>query len=196
MKNNRNGRFYRKKGLVVASLLALLFGLLAFGELTDRTFLLHDREATSGVIPTMEPKPSDNENGDADNGNADPAKQLDNPKQGSSAAPNPSGGSAPVAPSGNFVSNHSPNLDGKPAPSSVQSICNTTPGATCYLEFRKGSIVKTLPTKAVGNSGSVSWDWDVNEAGFTEGNWEIKAVASLNNKTSEAKDSLPLKVGP
>src|SRR6202011_3279223 len=39
-----------------------------------------------------------------------------------------------VTPYGTFVSNHHPTLSGSPGPSE-ESVCNTTPGATCYIEF-------------------------------------------------------------
>lgn len=113
---------------------------------------------------------------------------------GSSTAP--SDGSLDSPPTGTFVSDHSPNLDGSPHPSSEESACNTAPGASCYIQFTKNGIVKTLPTKTADSNGSVIWDWDVKLAGFTTGNWQINAVASLNGQTQTATDNMPLVVTP
>jgi hypothetical protein len=99
-------------------------------------------------------------------------------------------------PTGTFVSNHHPSLAGTSRPSSEQSTCVTVPGATCYIQFTKGDIVKTLPTKTADSDGSVIWNWDVSTAGFTEGTWKITAVAQAGGKTFEATDSMNLEVQP
>lgn len=99
-------------------------------------------------------------------------------------------------PSGAFVSNHRPNLSGSPAPSSEQSVCNTVPGASCYIQFTKDGLTKTLPTKVADASGSIIWAWDVKESGFVDGSWHISAVASLNGKSFSSTDSDYLEVMP
>lgn len=98
------------------------------------------------------------------------------------------------APSGTFVSNHRPSLSG--SSSQEQSVCNTTPGANCYIQFTKGNLVKTLPVQTVGSSGSVYWNWDVQSAGFSPGPWQITAIASANGQTLTTQDSQPLEVQP
>ena len=60
----------------------------------------------------------------------------------------------------------------------------------------KGSDVKKLDSKTVDSSGSVVWDWDVKDAGMSQGKWKITAVATLNGKTASADDSLSLEVTP
>ncbi|HVX48155.1 MAG TPA: hypothetical protein VHA05_02245 [Candidatus Saccharimonadales bacterium] len=99
-------------------------------------------------------------------------------------------------PYGTFVSNHHPNLGGSPAPSTEQSVCYTAPGASCHIEFTKGSLVKKLPAETADSSGSVTWNWDIKQAGLSTGSWTIKAVASLNGKTMSAQDDLNLEVQP
>jgi hypothetical protein len=99
-------------------------------------------------------------------------------------------------PYGTFVSNHHPNLGGSPAPSTEQSVCYTAPGATCYIEFTKGTSVKKLPAEKADNSGIVAWNWDVKQTGFSTGSWSVKAVASLNGTTMSAQDDLKLEVQP
>lgn len=102
-----------------------------------------------------------------------------------------------LTPSGTFVSNHKPSLGSTSAPSQEQSVCNTLPGATCVIQFvNKDGITKTLPTQAVGSSGSVIWNWDVKQAGFSQGSWQITAVASLNGQTKTTADALPMQVQP
>lgn len=99
-------------------------------------------------------------------------------------------------PYGTFVSNHHPNLSGSPAPSTEESVCQTAPGATCYIQFTKGTSVKKLPAAKADSSGIVTWDWDVKQTGFSAGSWTIQAVASLSGKTMTAQDSMNLEVQP
>ena|SRR5579859_7734742 len=100
------------------------------------------------------------------------------------------------APSGTFVSNHKPSLSGSSAPSQEQSVCNTTPGANCYIQFTKGNVTKTLPVQTVNSSGSAYWTWDVQSAGFSVGSWQVTAIASANGQTMTTQDSQPLEVQP
>lgn len=97
-----------------------------------------------------------------------------------------------VAPFGSFVSNHKP---GNGTPTAEESICNTTAGATCYIQFTKGGVTKKLAAQTVDNSGSTIWSWDVKQAGLTTGSWQITAIASLNGKTQQTTDSVMLEVG-
>lgn len=105
-------------------------------------------------------------------------------------------GSSPASatlqtPFGTFVSNHRPNLGSS---SSEESVCITTPRASCYIEFTNGNTVKQLPVQTADASGSVYWSWDVKQAGLGAGKWQIKAVASLNGQTKNAQDNLGLDV--
>lgn len=101
-----------------------------------------------------------------------------------------------VAPSGTFVSNHRPSLSGSPLLKSEESVCNTTPGASCYILFMKDGIAKQLDPQTADASGSTSWSWDIGQAGLTEGSWKITAVATLNGQTLSSDDSLTLDVQP
>jgi hypothetical protein len=127
----------------------------------------------------------------------------DTPKNDTSvkqSAPSPSGGQAGninlVAPSGSFVSNHRPSLSGSSAPSQEVSTCNTTPGAQCYIEFQQGDTVKKLDAQTVDGNGSTNWKWDVAKAGFSEGSWQIKAIATYNGESKTTTDSFSLEVQP
>jgi len=95
----------------------------------------------------------------------------------------------PISPFGNFVSNHKP---GGSAPTSETSVCNTTPGATCYIQLTKGSEVKKLDTQTADAAGATYWYWDTTTAGVSSGSWTITAVASLNGQTKTTTDSVLL----
>lgn len=101
-----------------------------------------------------------------------------------------------LAPSGAFVSNHHPNLDGSPAPNQEQSVCNTTPGATCKIEFKKDGVTKSLPTATADDNGNVYWSWNLSGVGLTEGSWTITATATSGTISKISNDSLNLEVGP
>lgn len=99
-------------------------------------------------------------------------------------------------PTGNFVSNHHPNLSGSPAPNTLTSACNTTPGATCEIIFTKGNVTKSLSLTKTDGNGAAFWTWKLQDVGLTEGTWKITAVAHLNSDTKSAIDALDLVVMP
>lgn len=99
-----------------------------------------------------------------------------------------------VTPSGNFVSNHRPNLSGSPAPNQVSSACNTTPGAACQITFTKGDLVKSLATQTTDASGATYWSWNLQDVGLTAGSWQVQAIATLNGKNLTVKDAMNLEV--
>jgi len=100
-----------------------------------------------------------------------------------------------VAPTGDFVSNHHPNLSGSPAPDTLNSVCTTTPGATCAISFTKDGVTKSLPTETTDRGGSAYWNgWSLQSIGLTIGSWQVQASASLNGKTLGASDALQLVV--
>lgn len=157
-------------------------------------------EAKSGTIPSTNTDTTRDTSGDkSTNATSDNIiRPNEGPKEGDASAQAPiNSGAAPITPYGNFVSNHRPNLDGNPAPSSVQSVCNTTAGATCYIEFvNQDGVVKQLAAQKTDSGGATSWNWDVKQAGFTIGSWKITVYASLNGKTESASDVQNLEVGP
>lgn len=97
-------------------------------------------------------------------------------------------------PTGSFVSNHFPGKNG--SPTTEQSVCNTQPGANCYIEFSKDGTIKKLSSQTADSSGSVYWNWDVKDAGLDTGSWQITAVASLNGQVKTAKDAMLLEIQP
>lgn len=101
-----------------------------------------------------------------------------------------------LAPEGVFVSNHHPNLSGSPAPSTLNSTCSTTPGATCKITFTMGSVVKSLSAQTTDRGGSAYWNWKLQDVGLTAGSWQVQAVAHLNGQTKTTTDALLLEVSP
>jgi hypothetical protein len=99
-----------------------------------------------------------------------------------------------LTPSGDFVSNHHPNLSGSPAPNTMTSVCNTTPGASCKIIFTKGGATKSLPDQTADPNGFTNWDWKLQDIGLTEGTWKVQAIASLNGQTKSAADAMDLVV--
>ncbi len=99
-----------------------------------------------------------------------------------------------LTPSGDFVSNHHPNLSGSPAPNTESSVCNTSPGASCTISFESNGSVKSLATKQADTNGSVFWSWKLSDIGITSGTWKITAKATLSNKSKSAADSMELVV--
>ena len=99
-----------------------------------------------------------------------------------------------VAPTGNFVSDHHPNLSGSPAPNSMTSVCNTTPGAKCQISFTNGSDTKYLPTQTTDAGGATYWYWTLQNIGLTAGNWTIAATSTLNGNSQSSTDPMTLVV--
>ena len=192
-----------KKRIVKLLGVSVLILVIIVGALFYKAEQHHKEVINSKTIPSSSPnkstaKPVTNNNttdGNTSSTNSTPGTSSPN----SSIVSTPPGPAVVLssAPSGTFVSNHSPNLSGNPRPSQEQSTCNTQPGASCYIEFTSSSgQVKTLPSETADSNGTVIWNWDVNQAGFTTGEWQIKAVASLGGVTKSTTSDLKLNVQP
>lgn len=118
--------------------------------------------------------------------------------QNSSAASDKAASSTATlfTPSGQFISNHHPNLSGSPAPNTIASVCNTTPGAGCKIIFTMGGNTKSLPSHDADANGTAYWSWKLQDIGLTAGTWKVQAVASLNGQTKSASDAMDLVVAP
>lgn len=172
----------------------LIVGLLAIAavvailELTNTTYLFHDRppEITASPETKGEPAPSPGTDVPQADKQPTPANQ-DNKNVGGSAV-------ELRQPSGSFVSNHRPNLSGSPAPNRIASVCTTTPGAACTISFAKDGVTKSLPEQVADRGGSTYWDWKLQDIGLTEGEWKVTATAKLGNQTKTATDAINLEV--
>lgn len=97
-----------------------------------------------------------------------------------------------IAPFGEFVSNHKPGQNGSNFTEVSQ--CNTTPGATCYIQFTQNNTVMTLNQQVVGNSGTVFWEWNVKSSNLSSGKWTITAISKLNGQTKSTVDQMSLEI--
>ncbi|HVC36219.1 MAG TPA: hypothetical protein VNE40_02130 [Candidatus Dormibacteraeota bacterium] len=186
--------------LLLPIILGIAIIAVAGLELTNTTHFFHKQKATSGIIPST--SSSNTTKSAASSGSkttsSSPPTTAATPTapQGPEAQTPTSSSTGLIAPFGTFVSNHSPSLSGTSSPSQELSTCNTTPGASCYIEFTQQGVVKTLKSQVADSNGVVSWTWNVNQAGFTTGTWQITAVASLNGQTKDTSDQLNLQVQP
>ena len=101
-----------------------------------------------------------------------------------------------ATPTGDFVSNHHPNLSGSPAPNTMTSVCTTTSGATCTISFTKDGVTKSLAPETTDEGGSAYWNWKLQDIGLTAGTWKITATAKQGGNTKIASDALNLEVSP
>ena len=168
-------------------------GALAASELTDTTYIFHKKK-----VPTTIPVESSTSK--SKNKKSSSAKSTSTSNSAKSSAPenkvaSPTGGNTSgtlAQPYGDFVSNHYPGQNG--SNTKEQSVCNTTPGAKCYIQLTNTatSQITKLPERTTESDGSTLWLWDANT--LSSGKWEVKAVASLNGQTKSATDSIKLNV--
>jgi hypothetical protein len=186
VRRNSIKRMYRNKWLLIVFAAIVILTLLEF---TNTTHLLHSKKAVSGTIPSSSPintssssaKPESGSTGSATPPAANNEKQNQTP---------PVSTNAPLqAPYGTFVSNHHPDAN-----TSEESVCSSTPGASCVIKFTQGNVVKTLSAQAVDGTGTTYWSWNVKQAGLTSGSWTVAAIANLNGQTKSTQDSLALEI--
>lgn len=109
----------------------------------------------------------------------------------------PSSNVKPAAPTGDFVSDHHPNLSGSPAPNTETSSCTTTVGVQCQIRFTMNGVTKELPARTTDGDGSILWsNWTLQSIGLTQGSWQVTAVAINGNNEVTAQDPLQLVVAP
>lgn len=170
--------------VVIGALLVVLATL----EITNATHFFHKNNvATSGVISSTNPYNSNTGTNNKTTASAD-TKESSAGNQNISSS-----GSTAVslqAPYGTFVSNHLPGKNG--TNTQEESVCSSTPGASCYMKFVQGSIVKTLKNQILDSSGTTYWLWDTKSAGLTSGSWQVFAIVNLNSQTKTSKDAQDL----
>jgi cytoskeletal protein RodZ len=154
----------------------------------------HRSRISNPVIPSTNPAAAKSSSSQSSSGqqaapnNSSPATSTS--EKAPAATPSTGSGSL-IEPYGDFISNHHP---GGSAPTTEASVCNTTAGAVCYIQFTMGSTVKKLTAQTTGSNGATYWYWDVKDAGLSQGSWTVTAIASLNGQTKSAADSQPLLV--
>jgi len=174
----------------IATLAVIVIAVLVLG-LTNTINIFHKQKVVSVIktshntTPSLKAAPANPSSTAVNTGSATTKSTADS--AGSSTSSN---SSSLIAPYGDFVSNHHPSST---TSYNEVSVCNTTPGASCYIEFTNGQTVKQLPAQTVDGDGATSWSWNVfSDAHLTSGSWLITAVASINNSIKSTNDQLEL----
>jgi cytoskeletal protein RodZ len=107
-----------------------------------------------------------------------------------STPPNPN--ATLLDPTGNFVSSYK--VYQGAGGQNWESVCNTTPGASCTITFTQGTTVKTLPAKTIDGNGTAYWNWTPDSLQLTKGNWTITVKVSLGTQNKQIVDAKPLEV--
>jgi hypothetical protein len=188
-----SSRTYRRRsGATRISVLAVLvvLALVVFGvfELTGVTHVFHKAKQSlpPAHVDTAGGGTSNNQKGQpAATDQTDPLAKASK-DQGVGA------NTSLVVPSGDFVSAHHVSLS-----TTIASVCNTTPAASCSITFTNGSLTKSLPATTVDSNGAAYWDnWTPEGIGLTAGTWQIQAVATLGDQSKNASDASSLVVSP
>jgi hypothetical protein len=182
-----------KKWWILGGIVAVIL-LICILELTDVTHFFHEKKAVSSTITkaSSAPPSSSSSSDQADDSTATPSQTPSNPGSTKDTSPTADPNAPLTAPYGTFVSNHRVS---KESGTSEDSVCLTTPGASCTITFTKDDAVKTLAAGTADSNGAVFWNkWDVKQAGLTNGSWTINATATLGGQSKSTKDSLTLEV--
>ena len=178
-------KIIRNRFALLALIVLILCVLVAILEIADVTHFFHKETAPQAVSGSSF----------STKGEVNKSSGVTVDRNGPSAKTNGSSAEL-IAPSGDFISNHRPNLSGSPAPNIISSVCNTTPGASCVITFSKDSVTKSLPPQKTDVEGSTYWNWKLQEIGITEGTWRVQATATLYGDSKNAYDALELVVTP
>ena len=176
---------------MVAAVVVLLVSIFAILELTNVTNFF--RSKVPAVIPITPTSATDDSSSSSSSAQNNPSKtSAPKDKETTTSPGNVSTNSnLPLDPPyGQFVSNHAPGSGG--SPTTVDSVCSTTPGAKCYIKFTKSDgTTSQLPSQTIGSDGSTRWSsWDSNI--LSSGSWTVTAVATLAEQTKTTQDPTPL----
>jgi hypothetical protein len=182
-KQSKNKRVFRTLFPMIA---AIVF-VVSILEVTNTTHIFHKPQKVIVIIKSTTPGVALK----TDTVNSNPYGSSSKTNQDISTQSSQAPTGSLLAPWGSFVSNHNP---GSGASTSQEtSVCNTTPGASCYIKLTNGSLVKILETKIADNNGSIIWNWNTDTT-LDKGVWNISAVADLNGQSKTTQDSMELKV--
>jgi len=165
---------HKKIAALAVLAVVVIYALLA---ITLKLWPLHKRvfRTASNVnnsLPRNHANTGSNSSGTA---SSSPTPQGDNPKAPAQINTNTK---TLTAPSGTFA-----NLYDATADTQMNSICSTTPGATCQIIFTKGGVSIALPVKIADSSSSATWAWTPGQIGLSNGSWHVTAKATLGSQT-------------
>src|SRR6266511_1994398 len=187
----------RKKLLIIiGAAIVGLAALLAILEFTNTTHFFHAAPAKD--FETQANKPGRTVNSDTkgeatlpnakknDNG-ADQTAPLPEDNKQNTTTPGVSG-ELLTPTNSTFVSNHRP----QSGSDSLQSVCNTSAGATCQMIFTNGGTTKSLPAQVTDRGGAAYWTWTASQIGLTAGTWTVQATATAGSQSKSATDTISL----
>lgn len=173
-------------------LTALLVGAIA----VVLGFIYWPSQKKVSIIPSSSPSSSSSNKGAAANSTQSPNSNApsssgqsaegsspgaSNNAKASGSPASSSSSSSLITPWGDFIS--SQNASTSSSGTTEVSVCNTSPGATCYIQFTNGNSIYKLAVETANSNGAASWTWNVKNSGLSPGQWQISAVASFNNLT-------------
>src|SRR5690606_1300465 len=137
---------------IIALAGCLLLILLIALELTNtiNLFQRNPQSETSSIIPSSSSNSKNSVKLDEQQ-----SEDVGQPESSANSDKNtsaPVSGSELIEPSGNFVSTHHITLN-DPIFNNLESICITSPNASCSITFKKDGITRTLESKAANNEG-------------------------------------------
>jgi hypothetical protein len=165
---------------------------------------VHDAQKRSGAVATVTTPKTTPSSGDKSSGGTSTTSTTTgtsdkdsgtstNTGSSSSSSTSTTTTAALIAPYGTFVSNHRPGQNG--SPTTEQSVCTTTPGATCNITFTNSAgVVKSLGAQTVGSDGTASWNWNVTGSDLAAGSWKVAATATLNGQSKATADATTLEI--
>lgn len=179
-----------------ARLWGVLIGLIIISLVTATVIIVHKRsvqtaQKKSGEIPTVASPESKGDSGRPTKANDEqPVESATNQQKEAAGTTQPR---ELLTPSGNLVSNHFPGQND--TSTAMQSVCNTTPGASCDIKFTNDEgVVKNLGAKVTNADGVAVWTWDIDGSNLGPGSWTVTAVAELGEKTKTVTDNIKLEV--
>jgi hypothetical protein len=162
---------------IVALVVLVVVVIYAVSAITLKLWPLHKKVfITASNVQNSLPSNRANTGSNNSSGTASslPPTQSDNPKAPAQITTN---NKTLTAPSGTFV-----NLYNASADTQMNSICDTTSGATCQIIFTKGSLSIALPAKTTDNYGGATWAWTPGQIGLGNGSWHVTAKATLGSQ--------------
>lgn len=105
-------------------------------------------------------------------------------------------GPPPDTPTGTFLSTHRLSISGEGVPAEARSVCTTSVGATCVIEFTNGQETRTLGPTEVDASGNATWNWSPSNIGLTPGEWAVRVTATNAAGSTSVDEAIGLEVLP
>jgi hypothetical protein len=176
-----------RKYLYLVTALFVIIIVMAILELTNTTHIFHKQNtpvATTGNSLTKGEQ-STNKNTTPSTSNA---TNTNGSKTSTGTA---SSNQAPLsAPWGTFANVNKATLN-----ETMESSCNTVPGANCQITFTSGNLTESLSTKTSDSGGAVYWSWTPSSIGLSPGTWHEAMKATLGSQSNSASnDPLTLEV--